>query len=333
MRMQYRKLGRSGLDVSAIALGGWSLIGDFMWGEQDEADSIAAVQAAIDAGITLIDTAEGYGDGASEALIGKAIAGRRDQVVLASKVSAANLAPRAIEQHCETSLTRLNTECIDLYQIHWPNWDLPLDESLRALEALRDAGKIRAIGVSNFARRDLSEALGTSAIVSDQLPYSLLWRVVEHEIQSICVEHGVGILCYSPLLHGLLTGKFADADAVPDSRARTRHFAANRPQARHGEDGCEAETFATIERIRAACERRQLPMAQVALAWLLTRPAVSSVIVGVRNAAQVARNVAAAELVLDDELLAELDAATRPLRDRFGANADMWQPAERSRMR
>ncbi|MBN1673571.1 MAG: aldo/keto reductase [Kiritimatiellae bacterium] len=331
--MQYRKLGKTDMDVSAVCLGCWALIGGFNWGPQDERDSVAAIKAALELGITFLDTAPMYGNGASEELLGKVLGADRDRVTIATKVGSADLAPDALMRSCEDSLRRLKTDRIDLLQVHWPSRAVPFEDTLRALQALRAAGKVRAVGVSNFGTRDLSAMLAVGRVETNQLAYSLLWRAIEFEVQPLCVEHAVGILCYSSLAQGLLTGKFNSAEDVPADRARTRLFSKERPSARHDEPGCEAATFAAIDRIRAVCAQLGQPMSAVALAWLLARPAVTSVIAGARNAEQVRQNAEAAQLELPAELVAELDAATDPVKTHIGANADMWQSGAKSRIR
>ncbi len=331
--MKYRKLGTTGIEVSVVAMGCWAITGDFNWGPQDEADSIATIHAALDAGINLLDTAESYGNGYSEELLGKALAGRRHEAIIASKVSGNRHDAQGLRQACEESLGRLKTDYIDLYQLHWPNWNVPFAETMGALEQLKQEGKVRAAGVCNFGRRDLTDVLATGKVETNQLCYSLLWRAIEWEIQPLCVENEVGILAYSPLLQGLLTGKFATAADVPDERARTRHFSGTRPHARHGEAGHEEATFAAIDRIRDISDGLGLPMAQVALAWLLAQPGVTSVLAGARHPDQIAENVQAAEVELPADALAALSAATEPLKVALGDNPDMWQPKERSRIR
>jgi aryl-alcohol dehydrogenase-like predicted oxidoreductase len=165
----------------------------------------------------------------------------------------------------------------------------------------------------------------------NQLPYNLLWRAIEYEIVPICLAHDISIACYCPIAQGLLTGKFGSAGEVPDGRARTRHFAGTRAQARHGEAGAEALTFDTLAAIgRVAAEAGQ-PMEQVALAWLMSRPGVASVLVGARNAAQMAANAQAMHVRLDPAVLTALDATTEGLKTRFGTNPDMWQSESRYR--
>jgi len=334
--MRTRKLGGTDLEVSTVAFGCWAIVGGFNWGPQDEEDSIAALRAAHEAGFTLFDTAEGYGDGYSEQLIGKALGGVRDEIVIASKVSPGHFAPDDMKAACDRSLERLGTDRIDLYQLHWPKHDIPIAETLGVLEELKRSGKILHAGVSNFGAVDLPEALaaapgGPGLIASNQLSYSLLFRAIEFEVAPACVEGGVGILTYSSLMQGLLTGKFASADDVPDDRARTRHFSSSRPQARHSGPGCEAETFAAVEAIREVADGLGQPMADVSLAWIAAQPGVSSVIAGGRNADQARRNAKAGELELPADALARLSEAAEPLKQKLGPNPDMWQTGSRMR--
>lgn len=329
--MEYRKLGGTDIDVSVVAMGCWAIVGDSTWGAQDEATSLATIHAALDASINFFDTAEMYGDGYSESLLGKGLAGRRHEAVIASKVSAANLAPDDVRQACERSLRRLNTDYLDLYQIHWPNAAIPLAETVGALEDLRAAGKIRAIGVCNFGIGDLSDLLQIGPTATNQLPYSLLWRAIEYSIQQKCVDNDVGILCYSPLVQGLLTGKFLSADDVPEGRARTRHFSNQRAQTRHTEAGCEAETFAAIDRIRQISATVNAPMSRVALAWLLHQPGVTAVLAGARTPEQINENVLAGTLHLQPETVAALTSATEDVKAKLGDNPDMWSTESRFR--
>ncbi len=330
--MKYTKLGKTNISISRIAMGCWIFAGGANWGTQEETESINTVHAAMDAGINFFDTAEGYSsDDYSETVLGKALAGRRDKVVVATKVSRTNMSAQKITEACENSLQRLNTDYIDLYQIHWSNPDIPLEESIGALERLKEQGKIRVIGVSNFGVGDMSDFLATSRFETNQLPYSLLWRAIEYQIKQKCIEENVGILCYSPLQQGLLTGRYTSADEFPQGRARTRIFSTDRPDTRHGEPGHEAETFAAIDKIRAICNKIEQPMAQVALAWLLQQPGVSSVIAGARTPEQIQETAQAAELALSPEIIAQLSAATDELKAVLGPNPDPWQSESRYR--
>jgi len=329
--MKTNKLGRTDINISAICLGCWGFSNDFMWHDQAEQDSINTIHAALDLGVNFLDTAEGYGAGASEEVVGRALKGRRGDVVIASKVSDANLASNDLIAACERSLSRMDTDYIDLYQIHWPSRVVPMAESLDTLQNLQKQGKIRAIGVSNFGPLDMAELFSLGRAESNQLAYSLLARAIEYEIQPICVEQEMSILCYSPLLHAILTGKFQNADEVPDERARTRHFSSDRPMTVHDSPGCETETFAAVDAIRQISADLGQPMIEVALAWLMARPGVGSVIAGARNVAQIEQIVHASEIDLSAEAIARLDAATDEVKQRLGTNPDMWRTESRLR--
>ena len=329
--MDYRRLGRTDIRVSPICLGTWEFAGDFMWSARPESDHAATVQTALELGVNFFDTAEMYGDGVAEEVLGRALAGRRHEAVIASKVMDHHLAPADIVASCEASLRRLQTDYIDLYQIHWPSRTFPLADSLAALVRLQEAGKIRAIGVSNFGTLDLDDLLAVGRAESNQLAYSLLSRAVEYEIQPKCVANEMSILCYSPLMHGMLAGKFATADDVPVERARTRHFSRERAMTVHSEPGCEAETFAALDGIRQVCAGLGRSMAEVALAWLLHQPGVAAVVAGARRPDQIAELARAAAIRLDAATLAELDRVTQPVKEKLGRNADMWRTESRIR--
>lgn len=331
--MQYRTLGRAGFDVSTVAVGWWAVADPALWGAQDEQDAIRAVHAALDCGITLFDTAEGYGDGYSEELLGRALGRRRSEALIATKVAPRNLAPDDLIAACEASLRRLHTDTIDLYQIHWPSGSVPLADSLGALERLREQGKIRAIGVSNFGPGDLRDVLAVGRAESNQVAYNALFRAIEDEVLPLCAEHDIGVLAYSPLLHGILTGKFTALDDVPPERARTRHFASSRPLARHGEPGAEAEVAQALDALRALAESRKLTLAQLALSWLIHEPGVTSVIVGARDAQQVTENALVADIMLDGETLVAVNRATDAVKAALGPNLDMWLAGADARIR
>lgn len=329
--MQYRKLGKTDIDVSAMALGCWPFAGGKVWGEQSDDDSIATVHAALDAGINFFDTAEGYEAGHSERVLGRGLLGRRGEAVIATKVSPSHLAAGDVIAACEQSLRNLQTDVIDLYQIHWPNWNVPLEETVGALETLQRQGKIRAIGVSNFGVQDLSAILGLTDVVTNQMPFSLLWRVIEGDVLPLCIERGVGIICYSPLAQGLLTARYASADDVPDGLARTRLYAGSRPQSQHGEPGCEAEVFAALAEIRRIADGLGQPMAAAALAWARRQPGVTSFLVGARTPEELAWNLPSLEVALPAEVIAELDRVTEPIKRALGSNPDPWMSPSRMR--
>ena len=331
--MELRQLGGSSLQVSPIALGFWGIVGGDYWGPQDESDTISTVHSALDAGINFFDTAEGYGDGYSEEMLGRALKGRRSQAVIATKVSRDNLAPADIRVACERSLKRLDTDYIDLYQVHWPNHSLSFEDSMSALLDLQNEGKVRVIGVSNFGKLDMPDMLQYGRYEANQLPYSLLWRAIEFDIQPQCAEHSISILPYSPLNQALLTGRYRNADEMPFSRTRTRHFRGDRQDSRHGAAGFEKEVFETVDAIRQICADIQVSMVHTALAWLLHKSAVTSVLAGARSPAHIESNRLAGDLSLSAETMQRLDAATDDLKQKFGPQPDMWMTGADSRYR
>ncbi len=329
--MQTTTIPHTDIEVTRVAFGCMSTAPNPTYDGIPDEDAVKTIHAAIDHGITFFDNAPAYGNGHAEEQLGHAIHDRRDKVVIATKASGQTLSADEIKTDCEASLKRLRTDVIDLHQIHWPRRQVPLQESLRAMEDLKSSGKVRAIGVCNFGPEDMAEAVGLTTVCTNQIVYSLLARGVEIETAPVCHEHGVGLLCYSPLAQGLLTGKFKSADDVPDERARTRHFASTRPQARHDEPGCEAATFAAVQRVAEIAERVGHPVAQVALAWLLHQPNVTAVLAGASKISQVESNAAAAQIKLDPDTIAELDDATRPVKEAMGASLDMWATPARTR--
>ena len=328
--MKYRKLGKTDIEVSVVCQGCWSLISqDFNWGSNDPADSAAAIQASLDAGVNFFDTAEAYGHGESEELLGKALGPRRKEVIVASKVAGEELEPSALKKACAESLARLGTDYIDLYQIHWPNPEVPLADSIGAMEELRTEGKILQIGVSNFGIGYMKELSACVRAQANQLCYSLLMRSIEYEVQPFCAANDISVLCYSPICQGLLTGKFATPDEVPQMRARTRIFSKDRPGTRHGQPGCEVQAFEAIDEIRQISESLGESVTNVSMAWLIAQDAVASVVVGGRNAAQAQANAKAGDLDLSPDVLTALDQATRKVKEYMGSNCDPWQSESR----
>ncbi len=328
--MKYRKLGNTEIEVSEIAFGCWAVIGGFNWGYQNFDDSIKALQTAYECGVTFFDTAEKYGDGKSEQLLGKVLGKARDEIIIASKVAEEHLHPLELKKACERSLINLKTDRIDLYQVHWMNSEVPIFDTFEMLEQLKSEGKIRSYGVSNFGINDLSSVIDKNySVASDQLPYNLLFRATEYKIKEHCIKNDVSILCYSPLMQGLLTGKFSCADNVPVDRARSRHFSNSRRDSIHGESGAEVETFRAINAISDISREFEIPMLDLSLGWLLEQKGVSSVIFGARNADQTKKNINAAKRKLPQEIVRRLSEATLELKTKLGQNADMWQSCNR----
>lgn len=317
--MQMRPMGRSGVQASAIGLGTWAIGGTF-WGGTDEQDSIRSIQSSIDNGVTLIDTAPGYGNGLAEELIGKAIKGRRDEVVIASKCGLnwhhgkggfffeqlgerihRYLGRDGIRYEAEQSLRRLGTEMIDLYITHWQDPTTPVAETMGTLLDLKQAGKIRAIGISNATPDDLEAYLRIGQVDAIQESYSMLDRGVETTLLPICAKHGVAMLSYSSLALGLLTGtvsperQFKDGDLRKDnprfSADNRRHVAAF------------AGAVAPVARAHGAT------IAQLVIAWTIARPGITYALCGARNAGQANENARAGKLRLAPDELAQVDAA------------------------
>jgi len=329
--MQYRRLGRSELEVSVLSLGILSMVGGGSWGPQDETEAVRTIDMAYDAGINFFDTAESYSDGYSESLLGQVLKDRRPGVILASKVSSENLWPDDLMRSCEGSLRRLDTDYLDLYYIHWPNPAIPLAETMGALSRLREQGKIRVAGCSNFGRWDLEKLLACGRVEANQLPYSLLWRAIEFEIRDYCQEQGVGITCYSPLAQGLLTGKYASPEDIPHERARNRLFSSRRPYTDHGGPGVEEEIFTALAGLRELCEEWNMTMTQAALQWTLSGRGISSVIVGCRTAGQLTQSLEALEVRVPPGGVERMNALTEPIKDILGPNADMYSQEDESR--
>ena len=330
--MNYNYLGKTNIKVSEFALGCWPFAGGSVWGTQDKSDSISTVHAALDNGINFFDTAEGYNDDYhSESILGEALVNRRNRSVIATKISPPNLLPQKIEEACNNSLKRLSTDYIDLYQIHWPNHDLNMEDSINELNKLVDKGKIRSLGVCNFGVDDLNEILNLGVFSTDQLPYNLLWRPIEEEILPECKKNNIGIICYSPLAQGLLTGRYRNADEVPDGISRSRLFNKNRPLSNHDDEGCENEVFKCINKIQEIAKTLGENSAKISLSWVRQQSNITSLLVGARNTKELEMNLSAFEYDLSTELLKELTDLTNNVKLYLGKNPDMWKSDNRMR--
>ncbi|MFE8071175.1 aldo/keto reductase [Marinobacteraceae bacterium S3BR75-40.1] len=288
--METEQLGESGLEVSRIGLGTWA-IGGWMWGGTDEKESIAAIQAAVDKGITLVDTAPVYGFGRSEELVGRALAegNRRENVTLCTKVALEwdaeankvwrNASADRIEKEVEDSLKRLQTDYIDVYQIHWPDPRVPMDETARAMERLLNAGKIRAIGVSNFSAEQMNQFRQHATLHSLQPPYNILERQIESGILPYCRQHGIGTITYGGLCRGMLSGRMHE----------DRTFEGD--DLRNVDPKFQGERFKqylnAVEALkRLAEENYSKSVLALALRWLLDRPGVTTALWGARRPEQ-----------------------------------------------
>ena len=318
--MNLRNLGSSDIKISPLIMGTWQA-GREMWADIDDAQTTRAIQAAIDAGINTIDTAAVYGKGHSERVVGKAVGDRRQEVVIATKVFANELKSDQVMAACERSLENLGTDYIDLYQIHWPSGSfgspvVPIEETMQALKRLMTQGKIRAIGVSNFSRAQLEEALEFGDIVSFQPPYSLLWRHVEKYAMPLCKAEGLSILAYSPMAQGILTGKFRPGHRFKrgDHRRANRLF----------QEPVFDRVLETLEGLTPIAERHGITLGQLALAWVIAQPGACA-IAGARNETQVVENARAAEVALAPDDLAEIDRISQPVADLLDDNPVLWK--------
>ena len=323
--MEYRWLGSSGLKVSAFTLGTMGFGGAAAGGwvaTIDEREAQEQVCLALDAGVNLFDTANGYAKGESERLLGRALGAERDRVLVSTKVHArVGEGPNDIGQSrwhvlraCDDSLRRLGTDRIDVYHLHGFDACTPVDETLRALDDLVRAGKVRYVACSNQAAWQIMKALGVSdqrgleRFVATQSYYSLVARDVEHEVLPLCVDQGLGMLVWSPLAGGFLSGKFTRDTAPPDGtrRAKIGDLGVGHIDVEHG--------YAIVDVARDIASARHVSVAQVALNWLRSRRAVSSVILGARTTGQLVDNLAAAAWTLTPDEVARLDSVSEPAR-------------------
>lgn len=317
--MQKRYLGQTNIEITPLLVGTWQA-GKKMWASIEDGESIKAIRAAFEAGITTVDTAEIYGEGHSESIVAQALADVREQVIYATKVFATHLKYEEVIAACDLSLKNLQTDYIDIYQIHWPSgsWNteiVPISETMAALNYLKAQGKIRAIGVSNFSRSQLEEAGQYARIESIQPPYSLFWRSVEKEIMPYCIENNISILAYSPLAQGLLTGKFRNGYqlAAEDHRIKNKLF--------HGENFQRVQ--AALNQLEPIADRYHCSLAQLSLAWLIKQPQTNA-IAGVRNAAQAVNNAQAMTINLTPEDLKLIDNIGKQVTDFLDDNPVLW---------
>lgn len=331
--MEYRRLGKSDIKVSEIAFGAWA-IGGWLWGGADANDAIKAIETAIDHGMTTIDTAAVYGFGLSEELVAKAVKGKRDKTQILTKFGMvwdektgrfffstqdnnrknvdiyAYSSKERVMADCDRSLKNLGTDYIDLYQIHWPDSTTPVSETMEALQILIDKGKIRAGAVSNYSCDLMAEALKTLSIASNQIPYSMVNREIEKEVVPFCISNNIGILAYSPLQRGLLTGKirqghnFGEGDSRPDT-------------VYYKEPNLSKIIDLTVK-LKVIADERNVTLSQLVLNWTKAQPGITCVLAGARNQDQVLDNVKAVEFNITGEemkkindLLSDLKLETR----------------------
>ena len=337
--MRTRPLGQSGIEASVVGIGTW-VMGGWMWGGADERDSISAVHAAIDAGISLLDTAPIYGFGHSEVVVGKAIKDRRDSVVLATKCGMVINAPggrsvgrstaagpsehghleinvynhpESIRQELELSLRRLQTDSIDLYQTHWQEEDTPIEDTMGELVRLKEEGKIRAIGVCNATPEIMDRYRRIGAVDSDQEQYSMIHRKMEGgsfqgedglaDQMGYCADNDIAMLAYSPLVLGLLTGKVGPERVFSSSDLRSRQ--------KRFSQGNREKIAGLLGAFEPVAEKHGCSMAQLVIAWTVSQRGMTHALVGARTPEQAIENAGAGRVTLDDEDLALMDGLVR----------------------
>ena len=309
--MKYRKLGTSDLHVSVVGMGTWAIGNDF-WGQVDDGESIRAIQAGLDAGINFIDTAPAYGAGHAEEVVGRAIQGRRDDVVVATKVGilrtendfVRNLKPDSVRQEVDDSLRRLGVDTIDLYQIHWPDPRTPIADTMGELKKAQEAGKFRYLGVSNFNIKQMDELRQFGELVSLQPHYSLLKRDIEGKVVQYCMDNSIGIVNYGTLAGGILTGKFREIPEFEEGDHRAEFYP-------WFKEPVWSKVQSVLDVMREIADDRGVPVAQVAINWTIQQPGITSSLVGAKNPSQAHSNAGAGEFELSEAEIERITEAHR----------------------
>jgi aryl-alcohol dehydrogenase-like predicted oxidoreductase len=305
--MRYVHLGKTEIEVSVLALGTWAFGGE--WGPFDEGEARGAIHAALDQGVTLFDTAQGYGFGVSERLLAGALWDRvkREEVIVATKGGLRqlgddllrDLSASWLRQGVESSLRNLGTDYIDLYQLHWPDPKTPIEETAGVLEEMVGEGKIRHVGVSNFSPQQMDDLSRHGRVETDQPPYHMFRREIELDVLPYCAEHDVGVLAYGPLAHGLLSGRMTPETRFPpdDWRSKSSDFSGERFE----------RNLAVVAGLKQYADGRGITLPQLAVAWVISHPAVHVAIVGARRASQLDTTLPAADVSLTAQDREEID--------------------------
>jgi len=337
-----RKCGKFDFELPVLGLGGWSFGSGDYWGAQEQKDVDEVVELGISVGANYFDTAEAYDGGKAETALGIALKGK--QGIIGSKVLPQNCTPEKLRQSLNNSLKRLQVDNLFLYMVHWPldthkfppetpESDIPqVSTCFETLKELQKAGKITHVGVSNFGVAQLKVALATGIqITVNQLGYGLFLRSIEYDVLPFCRENGIGVIGYSPLLQGLLTGKYKTIDEMPDWRTRTRHFNSTRNRSRHGGPGCENEMLVALDQIRKVAEELGVTMTDLALAWAIHTPGITTIIPGSRTKGQLESNLKSIELKLTNEVYEKLAKITDPVKAHLGKYIDIYENIQNQR--
>lgn len=310
--MEYRVFGKSDLKVSVIAHGTWAIGGSWAhgWGAVDDDESIRSIQRSLDMGINLIDTANVYGLGHSEEIVAKAVKGQRDKAVIVTKVGAVvdaeggitwDSSPKHLFEEVENSLRRLNTDYIDIYQIHWPDADTPLADTMGAFNRLIEQGKIRYAGVCNFTKDQLEESIEHAPLVSNQIRYNMLERDNEEDVIPFCIQNGIGIMAYGPLAHGLLGGEFQRGAQLQEDDWRSRYTLFEAP--------IFDKIMGIVDQLGPMAKSYQRTLAHLAINWTLSRKGITTALIGMRQASHVDENAQAAGWSISAKDMEKIDSA------------------------
>jgi len=286
------------------------------WGAADDEESIRVIHRALDVGVTLIDTAEAYGQGHAEEVVGNALADRRQHAVIATKVMAGHLEPAELERALEGSLKRLRTSYVEVYFIHWPNPDFPIGPTMETLERLRIQGRIHAIGVSNFGPTEMDRAREYGTIDVLQPPYNMLWREIEADTLPYCRQHDIGVMPYSGLAQGLLTGTLSrDTVFVEGDQRRTTVLF---------QPGPYEHALDAVEGLRPIAAKYVKTVPQLAIQWVTDRPGISAPLVGARTVRELDENVGAAGWTIEPDDIVAIDRLTKPVWSEIADKGDMF---------
>lgn len=318
--MELLTLGKSDIRISPVIMGTWQA-GKDMWSGIEDRETVRAIKTAVDAGITTFDTAEAYGNGHSERIVGEALKSARGRVVIATKVFPNHYQYDQVLNACHKSLINLDTDYIDLYQLHWPSGSfktkqVPIEDTMKAMNKLKDQGKIRSIGVSNFSAKEIEEASKYGRIDSLQPPYSLFWRQVEKTEIPYCLENGITILAYSSMAQGILTGKFGSRPNFEkgDHRSTNRLF---KPENYD-------RVLKALGMLQQIADKYEITLGQLALAWVISRKGVCA-IAGARSEEQVRQNAHAMAVTLTEDDLNQVDETGRSVTDHLDDNPVLWE--------
>lgn len=327
--MKLKKIGNSNVEITEIVFGAWAA-GGWMWGGTDYKLSVKAIERAVDLGMTSIDTAPAYGFGLSEKIVGEAIKGKKDKVQILTKYGlrwdttkgkfffpSVSNEGKPVKMHkyaskasilieCEESLQRLGVDCIDLYQIHWPDPTTPIEETMEAISFLIQQGKIKAAGVCNYSIEEMKRAGSVITLASNQVPYSMVRRDIEYDVVPYCLENNIGILPYSPLQRGILTGKI-----TPDYKFNEGDTRAGLPYYR-GDNLVKINDF--LSKIKTIADDKKITLTQLVIKWTMKQPGITSVLVGARSPEQVDENIMASTIDLTDEEISLISSELELLR-------------------